>query len=157
MDDKDTLQPNTGIKFKLTPIPEAGMKPQLVFSCIGRKLPRTPAEYAELTRNSCATESSQSVKNSIAPYKSCSNPECVKQQNTLSTECSYGAYSATSFDDKNNVYEKLNPETMVSYKGYDVKQQKILSPECSSGACRATGFGDKNSIYENLNPEMTGI
>ena len=173
------FKPQTGMSFEVTKVPKADVKPRATCPCVGRKLPRTPAEYAELSRNACVAESSQSATDDIAPGKGNSNteypdsvckleskPPKIHIKNHLGPSrtppnpgsipldnSSLGTHSEASEYDEGTSGIPPYIEVLQGGTEDDVKQQNTLSMECFHVANHATGFGDKDSSYEKLNPE----
>ena len=133
---------------------KAGPTTRVKGACIGRKLPRTPDEYAGLKRKIRVAESSQRVNNS-------GTPSATKQPSQMPpkvgptpldniSESSSTSLEASEFD---NGTSGCPPYIVVLQGGPDddVNQQGVLASTQSVGPV-ANSDGKKGE-YEKLNPE----
>ena len=116
-------------------------------ACIGRKLPRTPDEYAELNRKADAVESTlradkdmvQCVTNQLEP--SHVSPKAVSLPLDNVSSSSSTSSEAIEFDER------------TSYKKDGVKQENNLCVVSPHSAHPASRHGKKKDDYEKMNPE----
>ena len=136
-----------GMTGPLTPVKVA---------CIGRKLPRTPDEYAEMKRKACAAKSPRRLNNDmatgaieqlqpseIAPKVDLPPRDNISESSSTLSEASEYGEGATGF----------HPYIVVLHEGTedDVKQTKVFPS--TQRVCPATSTDGKKDGYEKLNPE----
>ena len=145
----------------------AGPTARFKGACIGRKLPRTPFEYAELKRTARAVEFSWGVNNDVAPAAS-------NELEPPRMPPKVGTPHLDDISESSNIMSGAseNDEGIFGCQSYivilhddtvgDIKQENVKSAESahpgtmdvdegtSQGVCPATRSGDKKG--EKLNP-----
>ena len=159
----------------------SGPRTRVEGTCIGRKLPKSPNEYAEQNRNTCAAEFPDIINCDMAPSKANQlNPSKIQTKgrpqplNNASDSSSTLFEASESYDDKEG--EKLNRDTLDSWQGpstthYEILNRAWIEPPAviadfngksiamyldewtSQNACPLIKSDVKKDAYQMLNPD----